>query len=199
MKNMRSLLKTPIRVIQRAINKWKLADDKIKVGKDWQIVGILKLSNHGRLVIGNNFKANSGKNANPIGGDIILRMIVGKDAQLIIGDNVGISNSTIVCSTSIKIEDKVLIGGGCKFYDTDFHSLSYENRIGQYTKGIKDQYVLTAPIHIKEGAWIGGHCIVLKGVTIGKKSIIGAGSVVTKNIPDNEIWGGNPAQFIRKV
>ena len=48
-------------------------------------------------------------------------------------------------------------------------------------------------------AFIGAHSIVLKGVTIGKHSVIGAGSVVTKNIPDNEVWAGNPARFIRRL
>lgn len=46
---------------------------------------------------------------------------------------------------------------------------------------------------------IGACSIVLKGVTIGKNSVVGAGSVVTKSIPDNEVWAGNPAKFIRKV
>lgn len=46
---------------------------------------------------------------------------------------------------------------------------------------------------------MGAHTIILKGVTVGAKSIIGAGSVVTKSIPDGEIWAGNPAHFIRKI
>ena len=46
---------------------------------------------------------------------------------------------------------------------------------------------------------MGTHTIILKGVTVGAKSIIGAGSVVTKSIPDGEIWAGNPAHFIRKI
>ena len=55
------------------------------------------------------------------------------------------------------------------------------------------------PVIIKDGAFIGTDCIILKGVTIGEKSVIGAGSVVTKSVPDGEIWAGNPAKFIRKV
>ena len=57
----------------------------------------------------------------------------------------------------------------------------------------------TKPVEIREGAFVGAHCIILKGVTIGKEAIVGAGSVVTKSIPDGEIWGGNPAKFIRKI
>ena len=52
---------------------------------------------------------------------------------------------------------------------------------------------------IKEGAFIGTRCLILKGVTIGKGAVVGAGSVVTKDIPDGEIWAGNPAKFIRNV
>ena len=55
----------------------------------------------------------------------------------------------------------------------------------------------TAPIHIKKFAFIGGSCIILKRVTIGENAVVAAGSVVTKDIPDNEVWGGNPAKFIK--
>lgn len=86
------------------------------------------------------------------------------------------------------------MGGGVKLYDTDFHSIYYEERMRKIDPGIKSK-----PILIKEGAFIGAHSIVLKGVTIGKYSVIGAGSVITKDIPDNEVWAGNPARFIKKL
>jgi acetyltransferase-like isoleucine patch superfamily enzyme len=86
-----------------------------------------------------------------------------------------------------------MIGGGTKIYDTDFHSLEPAIRLGE------DNDISTKPVLIKSGAFIGAHCIVLKGVTIGQYSIIGAGSVVTKDIPDWEIWAGNPAKFIRRI
>lgn len=52
-------------------------------------------------------------------------------------------------------------------------------------------------IYIEDGAFIGGNSIILKGVKIGKNSVVGAGSVVTRDIPDGEIWAGNPARKIR--
>ena len=53
-------------------------------------------------------------------------------------------------------------------------------------------------LHIKENAFIGCHTVICNSVTIGKNSIVGASSVVTKDIPDNEVWAGNPARFIKK-
>lgn len=87
-----------------------------------------------------------------------------------------------------------MIGGNCKIYDTDFHSIDYTNRMKK-----PDPTVKCEPVHIKQGAFIGACAVILKGVTIGEKSVVGAGSVVTKSIPDGEIWAGNPAKFIRKI
>lgn len=87
-----------------------------------------------------------------------------------------------------------MIGGNCKIYDNDFHSLDFNERMGTV-----DLWSKTCPVVIKDGAFIGAHTIVLKGVTIGERSIVGAGSVVTRSIPDYEIWAGNPAKFIKKV
>ena len=56
-----------------------------------------------------------------------------------------------------------------------------------------------APVHIKEGAWLCSKCVILKGVTVGKHSVVMAGAVVNKDIPDYEVWGGVPAQFVKKI
>lgn len=53
-------------------------------------------------------------------------------------------------------------------------------------------------VHIKENAFIGCNSVICNAVTIGKNAIVGAGSMVTKDIPDNEVWAGNPARFIKK-
>lgn len=104
--------------------------------------------------------------------------------------------AAFTCANSIVLEDNVLLGSGCKIYDTDFHALEYTERVKGNYKGAP---INTAPVKIDEGVFIGAGSFVLKGVHIGKHSIIGAGSVVTKDIPKNEIWAGNPAKFIRKI
>lgn len=150
--------------------------------------------NYPSIVIGHDVQFNSGMSYNLIGGNskTILRTV--NNGKILIGNHVGISNSAIVAYNSVVIEDGVLLGGGVKIYDCDFHSKNYELRVSN-----EDLYPPCAPVHIKKGAFVGGHSIILKGVTIGEKSIIGAGSVVTKNVPDGEIWAGNPAKFVKKT
>ena len=111
-----------------------------------------------------------------------------------IGQNSGLSNCTIVSHASVELGSDVKIGGGVKIYDTDFHILDPVARLsaGSDVPEVK-------PVVIRDGAFVGAYSIILKGVTIGANSVIGAGSVVTKNVPENEIWAGNPAAFLRNV
>jgi acetyltransferase-like isoleucine patch superfamily enzyme len=188
-----------LRFVNLMYNIISLKISKVAFRKSMKINGRLKMVNKGKVILGEKITINSGKNSNIIGGDIRTNIIVKANADFLIGSNVGISNSTFVCTKNITVEDDVLIGGSCKFYDTDFHSLDYVSRTNPYKNGIPDDNIKSAPILIKKGAWIGGSCLILKGVTIGTKSVIGAGSVVTKNIPNNEVWAGNPVKFIRKL
>jgi acetyltransferase-like isoleucine patch superfamily enzyme len=162
--------------------------------KKFVINGIINIQNNGgKIILGNNFSANSGKNFNPIGGDTVLRLIVYKtDSVLSIGDNVGISNSTIVCWDKITIGNNVVIGGSVKIWDTNYHSLNPIIRTSSNDNDIK-----TAPIIIEDGVFIGSASIILKGVKIGRNAIIAAGSVVVKDIPANAIAGGNPCKVIK--
>lgn len=191
-------ISNPINFIKGIYNKLRniivLNIYNVRIGVDWRINGRIIIANAGKIVIGTRFCANSGRHYNPIGGDAILRIVVRNGGSLTIGNEVGISNSTIVCWNTVEIGDFVYIGGGCKIWDTDFHSIDPIERRHNGDKGVK-----TAPIKIGNYAFIGACSIILKGVTIGNNSVVGAGSVVTKSIPDNEIWAGNPAIFIKTL
>ena len=80
-------------------------------------------------------------------------------------------------------------------FTSDFHSLDPIIRAGGEDQANKKR----APVVLCDNLFIGAHSTILKGVTVGENSIVGAGSVVTKNIPANQIWGGNPAKFIRNL
>lgn len=93
-------------------------------------------------------------------------------------------------SEGIKIGKKAMIASGCYFIDHD-HGISLSKPMNYQSPNIK-------PILIEEEVWLGVNVIVLKGVKIGKGAVVGAGSLVLRNIPENEIWGGVPASFIKK-
>lgn len=88
------------------------------------------------------------------------------------------------------------IGSGSVIMDSNFHST---NPIIRGNREEKVNDIRTCPVFIGDNVFIGAHSIILKGIEIGNNSIIAAGSVVTKSIPANEIWGGNPAKFIKKI
>jgi acetyltransferase-like isoleucine patch superfamily enzyme len=182
------------RFLNNLLNKIILFKENIQL-KNYKINGVLQIRNLGNIKIGQNFKANSGKNYNVIGGDKKLTLICAKGASLHIGNNVGISNSTIVCTDEIIIKDNVMIGGSCRIWDTDFHSLDPNIRGTLDDKHFRKSKLIV----INKNVFIGGFSIILKGVNIGENSIIGAGSLVTKSIPKNQIWGGNPAKFIKNI
>lgn len=122
------------------------------------------------------------------------KLSVYKDAKLIIHGQIGMSNAVIVATKSIEIGHNVMIGGGVTIVDSDFHSLDYNEWFTeQDEKNMSSKEVI-----IGNNVFIGMNSIILKGVSIGNGAVIAAGSVVTKSIPINEVWGGNPAKFIKK-
>lgn len=147
----------------------------------------------GEIIIGKGFRCNNTLTSNTIGLiQPCVFDILENNSQIVIGNNVGISGSTINATKSIIIEDDVLIGSGCIITDTDSHPILYEDRIS--CDKLKTE---SRPIQIKKGAFIGARTIILKGVTVGVNSVVGAGSVVSKDVPDNCIVAGNPAKIVK--
>lgn len=109
----------------------------------------------------------------------------------------------------IKIGERVFIGSGCNFNITLGLTIGNDCLISSNTtfvdagretnlnSNINKQQILLKEITIEDDVWIGTNCVILRGVTIAKGSIIGAGSVVNKSIPENQIWAGIPARFIK--
>ena len=155
---------------------------------------ILMLKRNSRLAIGSNCTFRSKLKSNVLGvGHPVIFSTLRAGAEIVIGNCVGISGGALCAMTSINIGNRVLIGANTTIADSDFHPLSPESR---RMNGLD---IRTAPITIGDDVFIGTGCLILKGVSIGENSVIGAGSVVTKDIPPWVIAAGNPCEVVRDL
>ena len=145
--------------------------------------------------IGDWFSFRSGGNLNPLSRNIKGCIVAWEGASIKIGNSVGISSACIWIRDSLTIGNNVKIGGNAIIMDSDQHSMNYQLR-----RAGKTDYPATknAPIVIEDDVLIGTGAMILKGVTIGARSVIGAGSVVTKDIPADCIAAGNPCRVIKR-
>ena len=125
-------------------------------------------------------------------------------ARISIGSRTHIGGGTLLAAASnIEVGDDVLIAFEALIMDHNSHSLKFRERqhdVRDWIRGTKDwSAVATAPVKISNKAWIGVRAIVLKGVTIGEGAVVGAGSLVTADVPPWTIVGGNPAKVIRPL
>lgn len=125
------------------------------------------------------------------------------DALIMIGSNCFIGRSHLVSANSILIGDDVIISWGVTIVDHNSHSLIWDHRksdVSTWQRKVKDwSNVRIAPVVIERRVWIGFNAIILKGVTIGEGAIVGAASVVTRDVPPYTVVAGNPARIIRKL
>ncbi len=177
----------------------------VNYGKNLRVFDRFYLTMHpnAKMTIGDNFTFSSGDGINPLCRNIRGKIFIDNDAEIIIGDNSGISSACLWAKERIKIGSNVKIGGDCIIMDTDAHNLDYQIRnggeINENGISIDTLSANSSPIVIENDVLIGTRCIILKGVTIGARSIIAAGSVVTKSIPADCIAGGNPCKVIRYI
>ena len=146
------------------------------------------------LTIGVGSELRSTPRSNPLGPTHPVILATRRaNARLLIGTGFGMTGGTICAEESITIGDYVVVGANTTITDTDFHPLDPALRRRDPLAG------QTRPVIIEDDVFIGMNCLILKGVTLGAGSVIGAGSVVTRSIPPGVIAAGNPARVLRDL
>ncbi|MBX0328820.1 acyltransferase [Oscillochloris sp. ZM17-4] len=130
---------------------------------------------HGSTIMGTPFLYGS--------GDIYHRLCIGDNVVINIG-------CTFELNEHINIGDHVAIGHEVMILTSSHHIDQTVHRAGP---------LFTAPVCIENGAWIGARSVIMPGVTVGSGSVVGAGAIVTKNVPPNTLVGGVPARMIRAI
>jgi acetyltransferase-like isoleucine patch superfamily enzyme len=148
----------------------------------------------GSIRIGRNVTLLARHRSNRVGLSQPVMLHTMGDGEIEIGDNSGASSVIISSRSKVRIGARATIGGNVRIYDHDFHSLDPSVRGTQNDL----QEVKSSPVIIGDDVFIGVNAMILKGVTIGDRAIIGAGAVVTRSVPADEMWAGNPARKLSK-
>ena len=153
------------------------------LGPRVRLWGVPAVENQGQLLIGDRVRLASGIST--------LQISVGPHGTLRIGDRVLINHGCSIGATKlVSIGDRCNIGSQCILIDNAFHEIDPERR---------DQQPDSAPVILEDNVWLAARVIVLPGVTIGKNTVVGAGSVVTRDLPPDVLAAGVPARVLRPV
>jgi len=144
------------------------------------------------VTIGGNCTFRSSFSSNSIGLKQKCFISAGKNAELFIGNDCGLSGTVINAEKSIIIGNRVFCGANVTICDSDRHPVDAKLRFSN-EKGEMGSVV------IEDDVWLGMNVVVMKGVCIGKGSVIAANSVVVKNIPRNVVAGGTPAVKLKEI
>ncbi len=173
-----------------------MALNDIRWRPGWSFYGLPIVQKHRQSVMrfGPGFSLRSSVHSNPLSPNHpVILSTLRAGAILEIGENFGMTGGSICVAERVTIGNNVAIGANSVIVDTDFHPINPQMRLTHPQEG------KTAPIVIEDNVFIGMNCLILKGVTIGENSVIGAGSVVSRSIPPHSIAAGNPAILIKKL
>jgi acetyltransferase-like isoleucine patch superfamily enzyme len=181
------------------VSKWWA----VEIGPRCSFVGLPKFHRapHARIKMGASCRLISSFTANSHGVRTkVFLNACGVGSKIEIGDWCGLSGTIISAADQVRIGDRVQCGANTVISDNDAHGLDYRVRRSELS-GVQDASFLSsnpaAPINIGDDVWLGMGVTILKGVTIGPRSVIGAGSVVTRSIPADCVAAGAPAKVIR--
>lgn len=156
-------------------------------------VPIVTKEYNSKIIIGDHCTFRSDKTSNLIGLNRRTMLSTLKEGALLrIGNKSGLSGTVIGAAESVILGENVLCGANVLITDYDWHPIPPDQR--RSNVGAK-----SAPVVIEDNVWLGVNSVVLKGVTIGKNTIIGANSLVVKDIPANVIAGGNPCKVLKDL
>lgn len=155
----------------------------LSLGPRVRLWGTPLVSNFGKLYIGDRVRFSSVVSTLEIG--------VGPNGTLEIGDRVLVNHGSSLAATKLlRIGDRCNIGSQVILMDNSFHGIDPERR---------DEEPEPQPVVLEDNVWLAARVIVLPGVTVGKNSVVGAGSVVTRDVPPNVLAAGMPAKVIRSL
>jgi acetyltransferase-like isoleucine patch superfamily enzyme len=143
------------------------------------------------MVLGDGVSIASAVRANPLGlsQPSVLR-VMAPGAQLVLGNHSGLSGTVLCAGRSIEIGEGTIFGAGAMVIDNDFHYPA-----GEWAWET-DSSRNASPVKLGRGVFVGARAIILKGVTIGDRAVIGAGAVVTHDVPERKLAAGNPARVV---
>ncbi len=155
---------------------------RLRAGKNFRCYGKLALRGSGKVVVGDDvvFSANLRH---------VYLGVSSSAAEIRLGDKVWLNGTSISCSDRVTIGNRALVGR-VDLIDHEFHDPRDLTR---------KRAIRSAPIVLEDDTWVGNDCLILKGVTIGRYSVIGARTVVRKSLPSRVVAIGNPAQIVKRL
>jgi acetyltransferase-like isoleucine patch superfamily enzyme len=155
---------------------------RVQVGRRLCVQGKLTIRGPGTVVLGDDVTI--GSHATPFTHS--------SEARIVIGDRSFVNGTRFGCAAEISVGADALLGDA-RIRDTDHHPLSRRRTTDHSLRPeIK-------PVRIDDNVWVGGGAAILKGVTVGRDSVVAFGAVVTKDVPPGRIFGGNPARDLGAV
>jgi len=165
------------------VRYWNATGRKVIVGRKFKVSGRVAVKGPGTIVLGDNVLLTGTMNS------VCTLFTSATDARIEIGSNTVLNGSRFGCMQRIAIGEGCLIGDA-RIADNDGHSIRKDRR------SVSGSELTAKPVLLADNVWIGAGVFILKGVKIGKNSVVGSGAVVIGNIPENAYALGNPARVM---